>query len=329
MKNYLRSAYQRVSRRADKSPNPLAQGEHTVALAGLNFHYTVVGKGPVAIIPTPGHGISCDHFCPELVEKLKKHFTLVLFDTRGTSKSERPNKSQSIVKNDPYHFNNLIFDLEFLRKHLGQEKITLIGGSLGSVQAAVYAAMFSAKTRSLLLISTTPLIHDRAYIEALEKATERVKNEPWFQQAQKASYAAPLSKTDEESKKVFCEAIPFYFYDNSDIEKNTGPFRKETYNAEAIRTLYTAPSLTPELLANVKAPTLIINGCQDMVTLPLDAERVHKGIAGSKLVMIEKSGHFPFLENPAAFFSAVKKEIPFLLPEQKNGKRKLSLPFRK
>ena len=55
-------------------------------------------------------------------------------------------------------------------------------------------------------------------------------------------------------------------------------------------------------LALVRAPALIVVGDRDLVASPKAAARLHLGLAGSKLLLVEDAGHFPWLEQPAAFF---------------------------
>jgi len=53
-------------------------------------------------------------------------------------------------------------------------------------------------------------------------------------------------------------------------------------------------------------------GASDDRASPLQAERIHHGISGSKLIMIEKAGHFPWLEQPDRFFAAVESGLAAL-----------------
>jgi pimeloyl-ACP methyl ester carboxylesterase len=58
-------------------------------------------------------------------------------------------------------------------------------------------------------------------------------------------------------------------------------------------------------LANVKAPTLILVGDQDVATTPEKAERIHAAIVNSRLVIIPGAGHSSTLEEPAAINAAI------------------------
>ena len=55
----------------------------------------------------------------------------------------------------------------------------------------------------------------------------------------------------------------------------------------------------------IKVPTLIIVGDQDVATLPAKAERIHARIPGSKLVVIPGAGHTSSVEEPAAVNTAI------------------------
>ena len=57
-------------------------------------------------------------------------------------------------------------------------------------------------------------------------------------------------------------------------------------------------------LAAITAPTLIVQGAEDLIA-PSVAEALASSVADGRLVLIEDAGHFPFLEQPEAFRSAV------------------------
>jgi proline iminopeptidase len=52
-------------------------------------------------------------------------------------------------------------------------------------------------------------------------------------------------------------------------------------------------------------PTLIVAGRHDFICGVRWAGMLHDGIAGSRLVVLEDSGHLGHIEEPAAFHSAV------------------------
>jgi proline iminopeptidase len=58
-------------------------------------------------------------------------------------------------------------------------------------------------------------------------------------------------------------------------------------------------------LAEIDVPTLILCGRHDPQYPPACSEELARGIAGSRVAWFERSGHFPFIEEPEAFWGAV------------------------
>ena len=60
-------------------------------------------------------------------------------------------------------------------------------------------------------------------------------------------------------------------------------------------------------LAGIAIPTLIVVGDGDQITPPDTAEELHKGIAGSRLVVVPRAGHLAVLEQPEAVQDALRE----------------------
>lgn len=63
----------------------------------------------------------------------------------------------------------------------------------------------------------------------------------------------------------------------------------------------------PERIAALKVPTLILWGGRDRLLPPSDAQRFHRDIAGSRLIVFDELGHVPQEEDPAASAAAAKQ----------------------
>jgi pimeloyl-ACP methyl ester carboxylesterase len=74
--------------------------------------------------------------------------------------------------------------------------------------------------------------------------------------------------------------------------------------AAGIRALRDRPDASLQL-ASITCPTLIVCGDEDALTPPSDSEAMHRAIAGSRLVIIPRSGHLSNLENAPAFNGAL------------------------
>ncbi len=66
-----------------------------------------------------------------------------------------------------------------------------------------------------------------------------------------------------------------------------------------------AVSAHDRLYLAARLPTLIVWGGRDHIIPPGHAHAAHKAIPGSRLVTFERAGHFPHVEEPAAFVEAV------------------------
>jgi 3-oxoadipate enol-lactonase len=74
--------------------------------------------------------------------------------------------------------------------------------------------------------------------------------------------------------------------------------------ATALAALRDRPDSTP-LLPSIDVPTLVIAGDEDVVTPTAEAETLHRGIAGSALVILPGVGHLSNLEDPLAWNRAL------------------------
>ena len=59
------------------------------------------------------------------------------------------------------------------------------------------------------------------------------------------------------------------------------------------------------MLADIDVPVLIIHGAQDQIVPLAEAQAMHEAIPNSRLVVLDKSGHLPNLEQPDEFNDAV------------------------
>ena len=70
--------------------------------------------------------------------------------------------------------------------------------------------------------------------------------------------------------------------------------------ADGLQAMMSRPDSAP-VLAKVHVPTLIIVGSDDGITTVSDAEFMHRGIPGSRLVVIPRVGHMSNMEAPQEF----------------------------
>jgi len=60
-------------------------------------------------------------------------------------------------------------------------------------------------------------------------------------------------------------------------------------------------------LPTLTIPTLVVSGRQDWVTPVGESEKIARAIPGAELVIFDRSGHMPFIEEQEGFVAAVKQ----------------------
>lgn len=75
--------------------------------------------------------------------------------------------------------------------------------------------------------------------------------------------------------------------------------------AAASRALADRPDSLPTL-AKINVPTLVVAGDQDEITPPDSLREIHRGIPGSRFVIIPNAGHVPPVEQPDLFAGTLR-----------------------
>src|SRR3954467_8156595 len=147
---------------AEPAVYPMNEG--FVDAHGVLIYYTALGKGDPLVIVHGGPGASHDYFLPWLLP-LARHNRVVFIDERGSGKSE---KLEDVKQ---YTVENMVEDVEAVRRALDLGKIALLGHSYGGVLAQAYALKYQQNLSHLILASTFPSTRMMNDVLAREKAT--------------------------------------------------------------------------------------------------------------------------------------------------------------
>src|SRR5436305_12925952 len=123
-------------------PNVYPMQEGFVDAHGVLIYYVTLGKGDPLVIVHGGPGASHDYFRPWLLP-LARHNRVVFIDERGSGKSE---KVEDVKQ---YTVENMVEDVEAVRRALELGPINLLGHSYGGVLAQAYALKYQAHLRHL------------------------------------------------------------------------------------------------------------------------------------------------------------------------------------
>jgi pimeloyl-ACP methyl ester carboxylesterase/outer membrane protein assembly factor BamB len=280
----------------------LANGEFTATLNGLKLWYRVSGRGPVCLMPNPAWGPGCEYYLSAM-KPLERYFTMVYLESRGTGRSERAKSSKE------YTWDHLVADLEALRVHLKQDKVWLMGHSEGGMQVLHCAVKHPNSVNGLVLLNTSPAL-DESWAADYKARALRHKDQPWFKEAMAAlaRNVRGSAATEKEFRNILAISMPLYWSDPAKIAEHKALFDGTSVSVEASRGQQDSGRIGFNLtkqLKSITAPALIVSGDDDFICSPAQAKRMHLNLPNSKLLVIEKCGHFPWLEQPRAFFEDV------------------------
>src|SRR5437588_7967086 len=123
------------------------QQEGFVDANGLMLYYLTMGRGEPLLILHGGPGASHDYFLPYLLPLARQH-RLIFLDERGSG------RSQKLQDASGYTIENMVEDVEAVRRALNLGKITVFGHSYGGALAQAYALKYQGHLSHLILAST-------------------------------------------------------------------------------------------------------------------------------------------------------------------------------
>jgi proline iminopeptidase len=237
---------------------------------------------------------------------MEKLFTIVYVDSRGTGRSGRATSAQD------YTWDLLVGDLEALRLHLGQEQIWLMGHSEGGAEVLQYAIKHPERVNGLVLLSSLAA-EDDAWFAEMKRRQEQRRGEPWYEEAAR-ELEADVPQTDEAFARSLRASLPLYWSNPAKIKPYEDDFAARLPSAHAAAGSNASARYPFDLraqLKNITAPTLIVVGTDDFICSPESATPMHLALQNSKLLVIEESGHFPWMEQREVF----ERRVPEFLQE--------------
>ena len=276
-----------------------------VEINGVQLNVEVSGPegAPVLIAHHGGGGIGSLAEPKATFGPLADRFRVVVFDARGCGRSEgKP----------PYSHEQWAADVEGLREWIGAEQIVIAGGSYGGFIAMEYAVRHPERVLAMILRDTSP---DGSNLElAFENARNQDRVEINWDNFNR--YWSGNVRDDDDLKALWAELIPLYDYEY-DPEKaakrvEAGIYRHEAHNwcFQHNKPNYDVKPQLPGLTF----PTLVTVGRRDWVTPVSSAETIASLIPNSKLVIFEKSGHSPQIEEFDLFQKVMRDFLAEAVP---------------
>jgi len=249
-------------------------------LPDIALHYDLRGTGAQLVVLTHGLGSDLEYWMPH-VEALAAHHRVLRWDLRGAGGSGKPP--------GPYDVALFARDLAALLDHLGETAAHLLGHSGGGVVSQRFALDFPERTRSLVLVSTSSEVSERA-ARAWSRLADMVERDGF----------GPERDADVRAfSAAFAAGHPDVV---RELARRTRLGDPRAYAATT--RAFGSYGWTGEL-GRVRAPALILQGLEDTLTPPGGSVILSRGLGRSRLVMVPGAGHNLPIEMPSFFVTTV------------------------
>ncbi|HET6817874.1 MAG TPA: alpha/beta hydrolase [Mycobacteriales bacterium] len=273
----------------------------TVSAAdGCRLAVHEVGEGPPLLCVPGGPGRAAEYL--EDLGGLAGTRQLLLLDNRGTGGSELPEDRSSL------QLPRLADDLEDVRRALELAPADVLGHSAGCPVVLLHAARHPDAVRRLVLVTPSGRPFGWAADDVDEIRASRA-GEPWFAEAAEAQqameHANPRMRSELEK-----ETRPFWYgrWDDRAQQHAAGADRQMSLRANA--GYPPGPDYDPlaarESLRTVRADVLVVVGELDALTGAAVAKSFADELPSAEVTTIAGAGHFPWVDEPAAFRAAVE-----------------------
>jgi len=256
----------------------------TARFAGSEIRYEVDGRGPAVLFL---HAFPLGLFMWDAqAEALRADHTVVRFDCRGFGASPPGDGLLTMER--------IADDAAALLDQLDIERAVVCGCSMGGYAAFAFVRKHADRVRGLVLADT------RAGADAAEARRNRsLLAEKVMREGASAALEAFLPKLLGASTQR--ENAPL-----------VGRLRERILAAsprgiaDGLAGLAARADQT-SLLREIRVPTLVVCGEEDVLTPPAEARALHAAIPGSRLVLVPRAGHLANLEQPEAFNTALRE----------------------
>lgn len=266
------------------TPKPAALRDAYADVNGVRLHYRIGGRGPALVLL---HGLTMSSaWWNGLAPGLTREHTVIVPDLRGHGESTNPSGR--------FRGPEVAVDVLSLVDLLGIREFSLVGHSAGANASLHIAARAPDRVRSMMLIAFGHRVTN--------DARTRWANFP------------PVDSLPPQYRKYYAQVHPG---GRAQIDQVLGYLRHFADNAEDV-------NLPRDLVARIKAPTLVVFGDRDFSPVEIATE-LYRLLPNTQLWIVPNTGHTPVWTdwdgNPAAaaMFPTVVKT--FFAPQRTMSRR--------
>lgn len=247
-----------------------------------NIYYEMLGEGePLVFV----HGNTLDHrMWDDQFFEFSKQYKCIRYDARGFGKSSDPNGEYSRSE-----------DLKLLLEGLKVGKAIIVGLSLGGDIAIDFALEYANSVNALVLANSS--VHGWTTSKNFKKEWDLID---WTAQNRNLKEAISIWINN----KAFAYAVR-----NIDLKKRLLEMMHD-YKGYYLLNENPRKRLDPpaiERVGEIKTPTLIVVGSDDVLDFIQIAELLEQKIENSKKIVIPDAGHMTNMEKPEEFNIILKE----------------------
>jgi pimeloyl-ACP methyl ester carboxylesterase len=246
---------------------------------GYRIHYLEAGSGDPVIL-LHGTGGEGARWMPT-IKGLASNFRVISLDQIGFGHSDKPLTT--------YHSGVFAGFLARFMKTIGVPRATIIGQSMGAGVALCLAVHNPEMVERLVLVNGG----------SYRAASDPPPAPPNWHDRQIAN-AGTLEESREYLRKLYYDHS---FVTEELVEQNLILRLRSAYTIESMQTANARGlgALTEEEVRGIKAPTLLVWGTNDRLSPVANADKLNAAIENSRKVLIDRAGHYPFLEQAEKF----------------------------
>ena len=221
--------------------------------------------------------------------ELAKTHRVIRPDLRGMGRSNAPD--------GPYLMETLAGDLAAILDAMAIDRATIVGHSLGGFVALAFARMYTERVARLALVCSR-LAADSPEIAGFRNdLADRLERENSIEPA-----------LENYLPKLISDATSTENPDVEELARTIARTNSPHGAAEMLRGM-AQRSDSYDIAADLAMPVLIVAGGADKVVPLKEAQTMRAAFPAARLEVMERSGHLPMLEEPAALTQALAKFV--------------------
>ena len=285
---------------AVEEQQPAAPRTALLEINGTELFVKRIGSGEPIIVVHGGPVLEHSYLLPHL-EPLAKTHELIFYDQRLSGRSAGTVEESSVT------IAAFVEDIEQLRQALNLGRVHLLGHSWGGLLAMHYAIDHGEHLASLMLVD--PVAGSSALWQQEQKAlgeripegrraaVEELRKTEAFQRQEPAAVEEMLRLSFQlqfKDPSLVAKLQMFIPDDYAERSRQFGVMVGELMDFDL-----------HGKLAAVEVPTLVLFGSEE-AGLEIGGKALDAALPNSRLVVIENSGHFPFVEAPEEFLRSIE-----------------------